>query len=201
MINKKREVMKKQAITLGRIGILLPIATIIPFINFFVGIAVIVLLLMSHYYFSKFYNNPAVFKNALTGFIIQVAVGLVGSLILGLAIGTAAIGLSSGSGFDPGNIQNLRGLIFENSATIIGGLVVLAGVIIGYYFFWKALKLLAEKTGVKYFKTAGLLYFIGAIGIVLFFIGAVVMFIGWVVHIIAYFTVQPDEIGSEKAEI
>ena len=75
---------------------------------------------------------------------------------------------------------------------------MLAGVIIGYYFFWKALKSLAQQTGVKQFKTAGLLYFIGAIGIVLFFIGTVVMFIGWIVHIIAYFTVQPDEPIAEK---
>ncbi|WP_176694095.1 hypothetical protein [Anaerophaga thermohalophila] len=53
--------MKKQAITLGRIGILLPIAAIIPIINMFVGIAVIVLLLMSHNYFSKVYEKPLIF--------------------------------------------------------------------------------------------------------------------------------------------
>ncbi|SFE58736.1 DUF996 domain-containing protein [Thermophagus xiamenensis] len=193
--------MKKQAINLGRIGILLPIATIIPIINFFVGIAVIVLLLLSHYHFSKHYNNPAIFKNALTGFIVQVISVLVGSIILGVAIGSAAVGLSSGGGIDPANIQNITGLLFENGATIIGGLVMLVGLIIGFYFFGKSLKLLAQHTGVKHFKTAGMLYFIGAIGIIIFFIGSIIIFIGWIMHIIAYFTVQPEEAFSEKAAV
>ncbi len=57
--------MKKQAITLGRIGILLPIAIIIPFLGAFAGLATIVLLLISHYYLSKTYEEPEIFNMSI----------------------------------------------------------------------------------------------------------------------------------------
>ncbi|MBS3775681.1 MAG: hypothetical protein KGY70_10865, partial [Bacteroidales bacterium] len=59
--------MKSQAITLGRIGILLPIAIIIPFLGALAGLASMILLLFSHYYFAKAYEKPEIFKKALTG--------------------------------------------------------------------------------------------------------------------------------------
>jgi uncharacterized membrane protein len=189
--------MKKQAITLGRIGILLPIAAIIPIINMFVGIAVIVLLLMSHNYFSKVYEKPLIFKNALIGTIIEIAANIVGWIIFAIAIGSAALSMSSGGEVDPGNFQKITSLLFESAATIIGGIIILAGLIIGFYFIWQGLKLLAEQTGVKLFNTAGLLYFIGAIGTIVFGLGFIVIFAAWIVHIVAYFTVQPDEKPAE----
>ncbi|MDZ7777393.1 MAG: hypothetical protein U5L09_18180 [Bacteroidales bacterium] len=40
--------MKNQAITLGRVGILLPIAIIIPFLGALAGLGAAILLLISH---------------------------------------------------------------------------------------------------------------------------------------------------------
>jgi uncharacterized membrane protein len=185
--------MKKQAITLGRIGILLPIATIIPFINIFVGIAVIVLLLMSHNYFSKVYEKPLIFKKVLIGTIIEIAANIIGWIIFAVAIGSAALSLSSGGEVDADYFQKITSVLFESAATIIGGIIILAGLIIGFYFIWQGMKLLAEQTGVKLFNTAGMLYFIGSIGTIIFGLGFIVIFAGWIVHIVAYFTVQSDE--------
>jgi uncharacterized membrane protein len=142
--------MKKQAITLGRIGILLPIASII------------------------------------------------GMIIIGIGAGSAFLTMSA-DGFDPENIQQLMTVIFESGLTIIGGLLIVAGAIIGSYFIFQALKVLAAESGVKQFRIAGLLYFIGSIGLLLFGIGAIVSFIGWIIHIVAYFSIQAEDSIVEEA--
>lgn len=189
--------MKKQAITLGRIGILLPIATIIPLIGSLAGLASIVLLLISHYNFSKFYEKPVIFNAALTGFIIQIVLSTAGFIMLGIAFASnSVLGLGSGdfSGFD---FQEFKEGLFQSTLSIIASLLVLISFIVGYYFIFKAMKPLAVKTGVKYFNTAGLLYFIGAIGIIVFFVGFLVIFVAWILHVIAYFTIQPEAEAAE----
>lgn len=181
--------MKSQAITLGRVGILLPVAAIIPVIGFLAGLAVLVLLLISHYYFSKAYEKPDVFNNALIGTIVHVGANLIGGIIIAIAVGATAVSLSLQ---DPETLKipEITSLIFGSGATIAGALIMLAGSIVGSYFIYKALLSLAEQSGVKLFKTAGLLYFIGAIALVLFFVGSLVIFAAWIIHIIAYFSMH-----------
>ncbi len=189
--------MKKQAITLGRVGILLPIAGLIPFIGFIPGLAAMILLLFSHHYFSKVYGSPDIFKNALIGTIVPVVANIVGGIIIAIAVGSAAFSLSPEE-MESGNIQKMTSLIFESGITIFAAIIILAGTIIGFYYIFQSLKILAEKSGVNYFRTAGLLYFVGAIGIVVFFIGFLVMLAAWIIHIIAYFTIQPEESVTEQ---
>jgi len=191
--------MRKQAITLGRIGILLPIASLIPFIGTLAGLAVMVLLLFSHYYFSRVYEQPGIFKNALIGTIITVATNVLGVILLVVAVGSAAFSLSGGSteGFE---IQKVQEILFESGLTIFAGIIMLAGLIVGYYFIYQSLISLANESGVKHFKTAGLLYFIGSILILLLFLGFLVIFVAWILHIVAYFSIQPEEkITQEEA--
>jgi len=184
--------MKRQAITLGRIGILLPIAIIIPLLGSLAGLAAMILLVVSHYYFSKFYEKPLIFKNALIGTIIHVAGNIIGAIIMALAVGSALFSFS-GDGVDFTQPQEIASLLFDSGLTIFGTIIMLAGMIVGFYFLYKALVSLAEQTGVKLFKTAGLLYFIGAIGIIVFFLGFIVMFAAWIVHVVAYFSIQYEE--------
>lgn len=191
--------MKKQAITLGRVGILLPIASLIPLIGTLAGLAVMVLLLFSHYYFSKVYEKPGIFKNALIGTIITVATNLVGIIILVVAVGAAALSLSGGA-MESFDFQEVQKILFESALTIFAGVLMLAGLIVGYYFIYQSLIPLASESGVKYFKTAGLLYFIGSILTLLFFLGFLVIFVAWILHIVAYFSIQPQgEVTQEGA--
>ena len=187
--------MKNQAINLGRIGILLPIAAIflfwIPLIGQLIGLAPIVLLLISHHKFSGLYGKDVIFKNILIGVIVS----FVGSLIGGLIIGASAISALVGMG-DPAAADISFGDLFSG-VSILGVIIILAGMIIGVYFVFQALKTLAEETGVKYFKTAGLLYFIGAITMIIFGLGGLIAFVGWIFHIIAYFTIQTDKVAPQ----
>ncbi|WP_291860068.1 DUF996 domain-containing protein [Marinilabilia sp.] len=190
--------MKKQAITLGRIGILLPIASLIPLLGSVAGLAALILLLMSHHQFSKAYENPPIFKKALIGFLIPVIVNIVGMVIIVIGAGSAFLTLT-GDGFDPENIQQIMTLLFESGVTIVGLLLILIGTIVGNYFIFQALKALAASSGVNTFKTAGLLYFIGAIGLILFGLGILVAIVAWIIHVVAYFSIQAEEPITEQA--
>ena len=179
--------MKKQAITLGRVGILLPIAIIIPFgfLGFFAG-----LILISHYNFSKAYESQSIFNKALLGFIVSIVGLIVGVIIIGISVGLAVFSLFEG-GVEPANYQDSISLIFGSGFAIFGLIILLAGAIIGSFFMFQSLKELAEKSGIKIFRTAGLLYFIGAI-LSIILVGFLVMFVGWIIHIVAYFSIKQD---------
>ena len=156
--------------------------------------------MISYYNFSKLYDKPVIFNGALTGYIIQIVLGALGSILFGIALASSSIkGFGAGemTSFD---FQAIQEGIFESTLSIIGSIIILVGFIIGFYFIYKSLKALSEKTGVKYFNLAGLLYFIGAIGIIVFFVGTIVIFIAWILHIVAYFNVQPEEENEQPQE-
>lgn len=191
--------MKKQAITLGRVGILLPIAFFIPIIGQLAVLAGLVLVLISHYNFSKAFESPPIFNRALLGFIVSIFGQIIGAIIIGITVGLAAFSLAEG-GIEPTGYQDAISLIFGSGFAIFGLIVFLAGAIIGSFFLFQSLKELAEKSGVKIFRTAGLLYFIGAI-LTIILVGALVMFVGWIIHIVAYFSIKPDPASEAQQAV
>jgi uncharacterized membrane protein len=94
-------------------------------------------------------------------------------VIIVIGAGSAFLTLTA-DGFNPENIQQIMAVLFESGVTILGLLLILIGTIVGNYFIFQALKALAASSGVSTFKTAGLLYFIGAIGLILFGLGILV---------------------------
>jgi len=183
--------MKGQAITLGRIGILLPIAVIIPFLGALAGLASMILLLFSHYYFTQAYEKPEIFKKALTGTIIVVAGNIIGGIFITIGLGTALF-TSADTGMDLSNYQELMGQIFGSGISIFGAIIMLAAGIVGIFFVFKSLQTLAAQTNIKLFRTAGLLYLIGVVTTIIF-VGGIIIFVGWILHIIAYFSMQPEK--------
>jgi len=183
--------MKGQAITLGRIGILLPIAIIIPFLGPLAQIGALVLLLFSHYYFSKAYDKPEIFRKALIGTIIVVAGNVIGGIFIAIGVGTA-IFTSAETGLDISNYQEIMGQIFGGGMSIFGLIILLAAGIVGVYFVFKSMQTLAAETGINLFKTAGLLYLIGIITTIIV-AGFFVIFAGWILHVIAYFSLRQEQ--------
>ncbi len=212
--NLKFKTMKNQAITLGQVGILLPIAAIflfwIPLIGQLIALAPLVLLLISHHKFSNVYDRPEIFKTFLLGVIIPFAGALLGVIILLFAMGAAFSTM-----YNPDQlIENILamgvGLII---LAIIGYLLIFACAIIGVFLIFKSLKALAEACGVDLFRLAGLIYlvtYVGGIGLLillgiiafaadapgLLFVPIILMplafLAGWITHIIAYFKLKPD---------
>lgn len=185
--------MKRQAITLGRVGILLPIASIIPFLGIVAGLATMILLLISQYNFSRVYEKPEIFKKALTGTIVVVAGNVLGGIFVTIGIGAAIFGSSGAGGVDSiESYQQIASQIFGSGMSIFGAIIMFAAAIVGIYFIFKSLQALAEQSNITMFKTAGLLYLIGTIASIIL-IGGLVVFVGWILHIIAYFSIQPEE--------
>ncbi|MBS3808140.1 MAG: DUF996 domain-containing protein, partial [Bacteroidales bacterium] len=164
---------------------------IIPFLGALAGLASMILLLFSHYYFAKAYEKPEIFKKALTGTIIAVAGNIIGGIFITIGLGTA-IFTSAETGMDLSNYQELMGQIFGSGISIFGAIIMLAAGIVGIFFVFKSLQTLAAQTNIKLFRTAGLLYLIGVITTIIF-VGGIVMFVGWILHIIAYFSMQPEK--------
>jgi len=181
--------MRKQAITLGRVGVLLPIGVIIPFLGLLAGLAAVILLLISHNYFAKAYESPRIFNQALTGTIIMIVGNLLGVILLIVGVGMAAF--TASDGFDPSNVTQVYSMVFNSGVAIFGVIIWIATGIIGYWFIFQSMKELALRTGVGYFRTAGLLYFIGSIAAIVL-IGGIVIFIAWIIHIVAYFSILPE---------
>lgn len=183
--------MKGQAIILGRIGILLPILFIIPFLGALAGLAAAILLLFSHYYFTKAYEKPEIFKNALTGTIVVVAGNIIGWILTTVGIGTAIL-TGGETPLNMSDYQELMGQVFGSGISILGFILILAAVIVGMYFVFRSLQVLAAQTNINLFKTAGLLYLIGAITSIIL-LGFIVMFVGWILHIVAYFSLHSEK--------
>jgi uncharacterized membrane protein len=162
------------------------------------GLASFILLLMSYHQFSKVFENPPIFKKTLIGYLVPIIATIIGTIVILIGAGSALVTLSS-DGFDPENMQQLITVLFESGVTIFGLLLLLVGTIIGAYYMFQGLKALAASSGVKTFRTAGLLYFIGAIGLLLFGLGAFVMFVAWIIHVVAYFSIQAEEPIVEQA--
>jgi uncharacterized membrane protein len=84
---------------------------------------------------------------------------------------------------------------------------VLFGIIAGFLVFWiivviaslfirKSFNLIAEKTGVKMFATAGLLFFIGVITAIVL-VGILILIVAMIIEIIAFFSL-PDKLPEKQ---
>jgi uncharacterized membrane protein len=84
---------------------------------------------------------------------------------------------------------------------------VLFGIIAGFLVFWiivviaslfirKSFNLIAEKTGVKMFATAGLLFFIGVITTIVL-VGILILIVAMIIEIIAFFSL-PDKLPEKQ---
>lgn len=169
----------------------MPIAVIIPFLGPLAQLGALVLLLFSHFYFSKSYEKPEIFRKALIGTIIVVAGNVIGGIFILIGVGTAVF-TSAETGLNMSDYQEIMGQIFGGGMSIFGLIILLAAAIVGVYFVFKSLQALAAETGINLFKTAGLLYLIGIITTVIL-VGGLVIFAGWILHVIAYFSMRQEQ--------
>jgi uncharacterized membrane protein len=155
-----------------------------------VGLAGLVLWLISLYQLGNMLKKSDIFREALIGFILQI-VGLVMAVLFGATVG-AILGaaLSSPRGDE---IDAILGFGF-----IIGFIVAYPFNVISSYFYKRAYDILALATAQNLFKTAGLLIFIGAITTILFGLGLLLVFVGYIVLAVAFFT-TPNEVEVQGA--
>jgi uncharacterized membrane protein len=178
------------------IGVLpIPYATILSLVG-------LILLLIGLKGLADFYKEGGIFNNALYAIIlgivgVVIAAGIlvvmfVSTLLeLGINISNIADWASIGTQLTTvfTDFSNF-GLLFNLLGAIAISLIVLfVFAIIAVLFYRRSLTLLASKTGVGLFGTAGLLMLIGAV-LTIIVIGALLIWIAWILVAVAFFRIR-----------
>jgi uncharacterized membrane protein len=174
---------------LGGIGAILLVLTITPYLGALAGLAGIVLMLISFNMFSKIYNDPQVFKNALISFILAV----VGGFLAFFTVGATLFSMFSMMGTHGQYSHH----VFSNIGlgTTFAFIILYILLIISAHYLKSAFYLLSSYTGINLFRTGGFWYFIGTI-LTIVIIGILINLVAWILIAVAFFT-TPEEIKSE----
>jgi uncharacterized membrane protein len=177
-----------QARTLGGVGSILIILSIIPYAGTALGIVGWILTIIAVKYVSDVLQDRTIFNNAL----ISIILAIVGVAIGGIVVAGAVFGfLGLHNVTFPTNSttttvpSNVVGLI----AGVIAGLAVLwILAIISAFFLRRSYDSVAKRLNIGMFRTGALLYFIGAI-LTIIFVGFILIFVAEILFAIAFFSI------------
>src|SRR5579862_4934006 len=175
-----------QAKTLGGVGSILVLLTFIPTAGPVLAIIGFIMTLIAVKYISDYLQDQNIFKNMM----IAVVTSIIGFVVVAVIVA--------------GSLYRFAGLGRVTSSTVtstpgFGTLIgeILVGLLIGWivlvvsaYFFRKAYNEVGLKLNVGMFKTAALIYFIGAILTIIVF-GLLLILIAQILLIVAFFSI-PD---------
>ena len=201
----------KTSKTLGGIGAILMVISVLPYISQFgiIGFIGAILVLVALYGFARAYKESGIFNNALYGILAGI-VGVVLAVVIGIAVVLPNITdfllklfpswngdwqtLSSLSGMIP-NTSNIgfADIIPFITAAILVIVTLWVFGIIATFFVRRSLVQLSARTNVGLFSTAGTLLLIGALLIFLFGLGLLLMWIGVLLLAIAFFRIRSLE--------
>jgi len=172
--------------TLGGVGAIL--ATL-SFLHWIIGVVGLVLLIIALKGLSEYYEKPSIFNNALIALILGiVGIAIIGVALIGALLAAFGIGGLTHPSFGPPPHFPLAFL-----GTILVGLIATFVVfVISAVFFRRSLNELAESSGESLFRTAGLLYLIGAV-LLIILVGGIVILISFILIAIAFFTLKPKQ--------
>ncbi len=170
-----------QARTLGGIGSILMLLTVVPLAGAILGIIGFILVLIALKYISEIVGDESIFKNYLIAMIVGI-VGLIITVFMGFGSIMTSFQLMGGAGPGPGSVFHMLPLVI--------GVLAVAWIIsiISAFFIRKSFNAVASALNVGMFSTAALLYLIGAF-LVIVFIGAIVIFIAEILQIVAFFQI------------
>ncbi len=155
----------------------------------------IILVLIAMKGLADYYNEGGIFNNALYGFLTTIvgAVASVAVLVISVlfALTTLAIDWTNPAEWttmfqDFTNFSVLWTLI---GSIIVALIVAFVFAIITAIFYRKSFNLLATKSGVNMFSTAGLLLLIGAV-LTIILIGFIIIWIAFILLAVGFFSIK-----------
>ncbi len=188
----------QQAKTLGGVGAILGILSVVPFAGPVLAIVGFILVLIAVKYISTVVGNKSIFNNMMISIILAIIGVIVGfaTVVAAIAsfVGMGFIGGGFSGSFNPSTIPT--GDFFTLGATIVVGLVVVwIFFLISAIFIRRSYNAIAERLGVGMFHTAALLYLIGAALIIALGLGFIVLFVAEILTIVAFLSI-PDQLPS-----
>ena len=137
-------------------------------------------------------KDESIFKNYLWYFIVSI-IAMVAVFSIFIASFGAAGGFSlldmmqmqGGQNINPADLTSLVGNMMGGclAALVIGWILMIVATL----FLRKSFNSIAEHTGVKLFATTGLLFFVGAITLIIL-IGGFILLIAMILEIVAFFS-------------
>lgn len=163
-----------------------PYITIIFIIPNFVGY---ILFLVAMNGFAKYYDEPKIFKNSLYVLLVSITGGIA-SLVLSYIFITPILDQLTSYLPSPGNFPTITIISsFLQVLVFILATMSVMGILNGF-FYRRAFYALAEKSGEKNFKQAGLFMFIGGF-LMIILVGSLLFFIGLIFATIGFFSMKP----------
>lgn len=197
--------------TMGGIGAILMAVGFLPFAGAYTGILALIgliLVLISVKGLSDYYKDSRIFNNV----IYAIGIGIVGVVVAGILIVTAAIGLLDALGINMSNLSNWStfqtaimnvtdiNTILPYIATIAISLILLfVFAIVAAIFLRRSMNGLSEKTHVHLFSTTGLLFLIGAV-LVIVAIGFLLLWIALLLLAVSFFTIPTQQPMQQTAQ-
>ncbi len=181
-----------QAKTYGGIGSILVLLSFIPTVGWILAIIGFVLTVIAIKYISDSVNDPSIFRNAIIAYLISI----VGIIVVGVVIAAYILSLVGVGAIARGASGAATGLSIGAITSIIGALaVVWILLIVSSYFIRKTYNSIAVKLNVGMFRTAALVYFIGAI-LTIILVGFLLLLIAQILLVIAYFSIADTPFPS-----
>ena len=171
----------EQAKVLGGVG---GILCLLSMVSGVIGIVGIILLMIAFKSMADYYGRESIFKNALLALILEIVA--VGVLLAFVGVTSLALLRAPPRGFHPRAFHVSLPLI----SIIAGAALIFVFSVVSAVFFRRALDELGEVSGEGLFKTAGLLYLVGAV-LTIVFVGMIVIWIAFLLIGIAFFTMKP----------
>ena len=197
-----------QAKILGGVGsILVLLGGLGSFAVHYLGTALpivgLIMTLIAVKYISDVVQDSSIFKNI----IIALGVAIVGSIVLGVFLVEAILGsFGSLSGLTSSlstatvttGTRSLSGNFLHFVEVVIAGFAILwILLIVSAIFARKSYNTISTKLNVGLFRTAALLYLIGAI-LTIIFIGLIIVFVAQILLIIAFFSIPETAVGINQ---
>jgi uncharacterized membrane protein len=177
--------------TLGGIGALLTLLSLVPTVGAVLAIVGAILVLVAIKYASDILGDSKIFTNMLYAVVIGIVAVVVGVVAV-VSIVFQAIGLgylSSSFAYTPPSTLAAGDIIGLLGTVLIGLAVVWVLLLVSSIFIRRSYSELGKRLNVGLFGTAGLLYLIGA-ALTIILVGFILIFIAEILLLVAFFSIN-----------
>ncbi|MBC7130137.1 DUF996 domain-containing protein [Candidatus Bathyarchaeota archaeon] len=186
---------------LGGVGALLlfigPLLSFAHALGGVVSLIGIILVLVALKGFADHYKESSIFNNALYGFITAIiGVVVAGAVFMITALNVITeLGITDWTNAAEWTTMWTTEMAMDFVFRILGGaiaslVIIFVFAIITAWLYRKSLGMLASKSGVGLFSTAGLLLLIGAV-LTIILVGAIIIWIAILLVAVAFFSMKP----------
>jgi uncharacterized membrane protein len=197
----------RQAKAMGGVGSILVLLSFVPFVGFLFGLAGLVMVLLAVKRISEAVNDSEIFRNVLMAVILQI-VGSAISVFVVIGsffafVGSQVMMAPFGSSFDGFGGPDIlgAGAVMAVLGSLLAGLIAMWVIlIIAARFLRKGYERIADKTGMRTFRTVARWYYYGA-WLMIILVGFVLILIAWILQIKAFFSLPESPPSQPTAQV